>query len=488
MKNRLTGTFSIVFVILLLVCACVAITVSATEAEELPSATVLSKNLEYGKELYLYFAIDDTEANGEEIEVLIYTEDPTANTSAATYKATKSTIVYTPDPTKPVYRSFGIPASGVVDEFYIVPRIVGYDIDYSKMVTYSVIEYLLDMSLTATDPEDVDLYNALITYASAAQNKFDYKTDALAKDFVYAEVTDGTFANGKTSYIGLSGSSASLTYTGTPEKGYKQEGWNYVDEAGDERLLSETGEVTLNGSVIIKPNMVNTYILTPDDITGIRGTGAYYESSIKYGGSVAAPRPGANYASATLWGDADDQFVYYYKDISEGESNGQTHILYENNVTVPAETPTRILELDIAFGNFSNYTDTSRVGTAGFQISFYGGAEQATMYFTGKDGKVSIHHAGNILNGENISLDDGVWYNLRFESYDYTHNGTATKIIKVYVNGAWACDVLSADTGTSGAKNIRLTLRNFETDDWVAFDNVYTGYSAVEFSEGAPNS
>ena len=157
-------------------------------------------------------------------------------------------------------------------------------------------------------------------------------------------------------------------------------------------------------------------------------------------------------------------------------------------MTVPAETPTRILELDIAFGNFSNYTDTNRVGTAGFQISFYGGAEQATMYFTGKDGKIGIHHTGNIINGENISLDDGVWYNLRFESYDYTNNGVATKIIKVYVNGVWVCDVLSADTGTSGAKNIRLTLRNFETDDWVAFDNVYTGYSAAEFSEGAPNS
>ena len=89
MKNRLTGKFSIFFAILLLVCACAAITVSATE--ELPSATVLSKNLEYGKELYLYFAIDDTEAKGEEIEVLIYTEDPTANSSATSYKATRST-------------------------------------------------------------------------------------------------------------------------------------------------------------------------------------------------------------------------------------------------------------------------------------------------------------------------------------------------------------------------------------------------------------
>ena len=226
-----------------------------------------------------------------------------------------------------------------------------------------------------------------------------------------------------------------------------------------------------------------------DDLLGIsgnRGTGVYYDSSIKYG-DIAAPTPSSSTSSTKLEGDSD-KYVHYYKDISDGEANGQAHILYENNVTVPEATPTRVLELDIAFGNFSNYTDTSRVGTAGFQISFYGGAEQSTVYFTGKDGKVGIHHTGNIVQGENISLDEGVWYTLRLESYDYTNDGVATKIIKVYVNNTWICDVLSADAGTSGAKNIRLTLRGYETDDWVAFDNVYTGYTAEEYSAGNPNT
>jgi len=224
-----------------------------------------------------------------------------------------------------------------------------------------------------------------------------------------------------------------------------------------------------------------------DDLLGIsgnRGTGVYYDSSIKYG-DIAAPTPSSSTSSTKLEGDSD-KYVHYYKDISDGEANGQAHILYENNVTVPEATPTRVLELDIAFGNFSNYTDTSRVGTAGFQISFYGGAEQSTVYFTGKEGKVGIHHTGNIVQGENISLDESVWYNLRLESYSYEKDGTLTKIIKVYVNGVWNCDVISADTGTSGAKNIRLTLRGYETDDWVAFDNVYTGYLADDYSAGVP--
>ena len=484
--KKATKVLLAILALSLMICTLFALTASANEEAE-PYATVLKKNVEYGSELYLYFGIDDTTAAGNDIEVLIYTENPTANPDATVFNATKSTLVYTPDPTKPVYRSFGIPASAVVDEFYIVPRVVGYDIDYSKMVTYSVIEYLLDMRLTSTDAEDIALYDALITYATAAQNKFDYKTNTLAKDFVYAEVTNGLFANGKASYLGMAGDTVTVTYNGTATGGHAQKGWGYTDADGIFVVLSETNDVILNTSTLLVPNMINTYIITPDNLTGTRGTGVYYEQSTKYGGNVAAPKPNAYTASAVLYG-TDDEFVYYYKDISEGETNGQSHIIYENNVTVPEATPTRVLELDIAFGNFSNYTDTSRVGTAGFQISFYGGAEQSTVYFTGKDGKVGIHHTGNIVQGENISLDEGVWYTLRLESYDYTNDGVATKIIKVYVNNTWICDVLSADAGTSGAKNVRLTFNKFETDDWVAFDNVYNGYSADEFVAGAPKS
>ena len=239
----------------LMVCTAFAMTAFANE-ESAPYATILKKNVEYGSELYLYFGVDDTSADGKEIEVLIYTEDPIANPDSTAFKATKTDKVsYTPDPTKPVYRSFGIPASGVVDEFYIVPRVVGYDIDYSKMVTYSVIEYLLDMRLTATDSEDIDLYNALITYATAAQNKFDYKTNTLAKDFVYAEIIDGTFKNGKTSVLGIKGLEEVLNFNGTIPQNKEINGWSVTK--ADVTTIHESNDIIIDESCIICANYVD---------------------------------------------------------------------------------------------------------------------------------------------------------------------------------------------------------------------------------------
>ena len=53
------------------------------------------------------------------------------------------------------------------------------------------------------------------------------------------------------------------------------------------------------------------------------------------------------------------------------------------------------------------------------------------------------------------------------------------RAVKIYVNGAYACTVKSADDKSTTSKKIGLTLRQFDTNDWVAFDNVYVGYTEV---------
>ena len=79
-----TKILLVILALSLMICTAFALTASANEEAE-PYATVLKKNVEYGSELYLYFGIDDTTAEGKEIEVLIYSENPTVNPDATPF-------------------------------------------------------------------------------------------------------------------------------------------------------------------------------------------------------------------------------------------------------------------------------------------------------------------------------------------------------------------------------------------------------------------
>ena len=202
-------------------------------------------------------------------------------------------------------------------------------------------------------------------------------------------------------------------------------------------------------------------------LTGARGSGAYYSSAIKYS-STSAPSISTPSAKSVL-SDTEDKYVYFYKDVSENGINKQDEISFNLPVSTPEGANGLIFELDIAFGGFSHYTGTTEA--AGMQINMYDGEELASIYFDGGSGSVSSANS-TLLNGNAISLEENKWYNLRFETYTY---GT-TRAVKLYVNGEYACDLKSADDSEKTTKRVSIILRQYETDDWIAIDNVYAGF------------
>ncbi len=204
------------------------------------------------------------------------------------------------------------------------------------------------------------------------------------------------------------------------------------------------------------------------EIKGERGNGEYFESSNKYTGLVP-PVVSTNSASAVL-SNTEDKYVYFYKEVKENETNVQDTLNFELPASKKEGETAILLEMDIAFGGFKNYTATD-TKVAGFQVVIYDGEELASVYFDGGSGKIETMWS-TILDGENISLNENEWYNLKFISFVEG----STRAIKIYVDGLYACTVKSADDKTTTSKKIGLTLRQFDTNDWVAFDNVYIGY------------
>ena len=299
------------------------------------------------------------------------------------------------------------------------------------MVTYSVIEYLLDMRLTATDPEDVDLYNALIAYATAAQNKFDYKTDTLAKDFVYAEATNGLFANGKKSIIGIKGLETTLTYQGTVDKGYKQEGWNYTNDEGEIIPLSSTDTVVLDSSMIINANIVldKPYINFNDGTLGEAKASDFTDGYTSYSVENSALHVvnSASHSSYTAQ-------IQVFTDVADEGGNCYS---FETDINVASE------------GSGSGgclYQITFYSSTKVMTISLYGAwgdAEQTQKVINIKDS------SGNLLyGGTDFDMDED--HNLRIEFY------SDEKTAIIYLD-----NIAIAETSNCSSDKVDITRINF---------------------------
>ena len=192
MKNtKLVKILLASITVVLLLCLAIGVTVSA-EGEASPE--IISKNAYFGDQTYLYFAVDNsTLTEGDELEVLLYAEDPRVNPEAEEFKAQASTLTYTPNPEFAVFKSFGIPAKAIGDTIYAVPHIVGTEVTYGSLVEYSVLEYLYEMLYTTDlSVEKAELGEALVNYGVKAQKAFGYKTDSLVNSLYYAYISVGT--------------------------------------------------------------------------------------------------------------------------------------------------------------------------------------------------------------------------------------------------------------------------------------------------------
>jgi len=244
----------------LMIGAMVGINVAAEEGEvvSVEQPKIVSKSVYYGDQVYLYYAVNNSAlAEGQELELLLYVEDPTVNSEAVAYKAEISDREYTPNPSYPVYKSFGIPAKAVGDTVYAVAHIVGTEISYNNMVAYSVAEYCMEMLYTTTpSAAKAKLYNALLDYGEAAQEAFEHNTDKyLLSNLAYAYVKGGTFDGAKSKAIfDVSADAAARTITPAIE------GFAYVnvtsysaDGAATTTKVVSGSSVVVTGHTVITP-------------------------------------------------------------------------------------------------------------------------------------------------------------------------------------------------------------------------------------------
>ena len=244
-------------------------------SEKVPK--IVSKNISYSSNLHIYYAIPaDTVAEGAEIKLNMYTQDP-ATTSENPHVITEcelktiSAITGT-DEDYYVFRSYGVPAKSIANVCYAQP--VVYFADGSEIVgdtvKYSVAEYCFERLFNdgyifmeeddGTDYLRRNLYETLLEYSHYAQKVLDTEEEQTQIDsLAYVAVINGATQNGISSGFVTAGDKITVSYDGTGvPNGYYFGGWDITNfTAGGERTTvsysSETIDVTigLGGTTIV---------------------------------------------------------------------------------------------------------------------------------------------------------------------------------------------------------------------------------------------
>ena len=228
-----------------------------------------------------------------------------------------------------------------------------------------------------------------------------------------------------------------------------------------------------------KPDEPTEPEITAPEIAGEKGLGAYYNGTAEGKrvdlSTIKLPDMGKLAVGAII----NNDFLFAKKQVPDGATNGQSNTPRHYYTQIPEGDIAYIAEFDIAFGDLSavNIQIDLGMGDGGAYGSLYLGATDANS-------PISFNWA-TVAAGTNIALEQGRWYNLRFVAYNI--DGVVT--FKIYVNGEYACDMLSADRNkTADAAYMTVTLRQLDTDNWVALDNIYLGYTDEEYLYGDPES
>ena len=219
MKN--TKLFQILALVLSLAVLTVGLCFAASAADE-PSVSINARNVSYGDTVKILFAVDDTNAGDNEIEVIYYLEDPIANPAAQGYIGVEYAEGYTDkmgteddtsdDVTYPAFFTAGFPAKNIGDKVYARAHIVGTEV-YSSVERYSVVEYLLErLYIDGAEGDKKALYEDLLSYGASAQKVIYNDNDDPADDVekfvdeyclvgIDGGTLDGTYSQG-TYFVG----------------------------------------------------------------------------------------------------------------------------------------------------------------------------------------------------------------------------------------------------------------------------------------------
>ena len=226
----------------------------------------------------------------------------------------------------------------------------------------------------------------------------------------------------------------------------------------------------------------STRVDSPAGITGTHAGGAVFNSDAigkRYSFDADTDLPLATSSTANIISYiTKDKFdLLTYRAIS------QSQVKIAFNAPTAEEKTTRkgnVFEADVVFGGMDNVT-TSPLIARFILYTQDGGKTSVYVKYNAADGTVTIPGAGSAVGGDAISFKCGEWNNIRFE-YWYYEGATW---VKVYLNGVYAFDTKGADYSTASENRVDFYTHDSLSTVWVGLDNIYTGYTSVEYSEPA---
>jgi len=224
-----------------------ALTVFATDAVSTPTLTIEGKNLSYGDQMYIMYAVsgENFDIKQNPVKMLFWTEETSDYTlgtqdyekTTQAFDAavgTKSCIIY----------SNGIAAKEMCDVLYSRAYVmIDGEIYYSEVIKYSVLQYAYDrLALRSITNDQKTLYEAMLKYGGAAQRVLDYKVNRVADgNFYTVSVTDGKLSDGFTSGLYAEGERITITCETPNDMLFK----HWVDQNGNVVGTDQTLQVEI---------------------------------------------------------------------------------------------------------------------------------------------------------------------------------------------------------------------------------------------------
>ena len=490
MNKKTVKILSLALALCALLACVIGFSVSATET---PTLDILSKNMVYGSNFKLAFAVDTTGVAADQtVEVLLYAEDPAVNPDTTAYKATLSANTVYED-TYPVYFSYGIPAKDLTSYVWAQAHIVGTE-TYGKVYRYSAVEYFHERLYTETaDVTDAQakLYNTCLTYCADAQAVLATTSPAIG-DLRYVYVSGGTVDGVNHSALCKSGDVLSLVYGGTDDviwslKTIDAEGVISTSTANLVENITVADEHIIAEAV---PNPVNSFesesALANYTISAAYEA-PYFAASVaddpepQYTGDkaflvsqkFASGNSTANSIQIPVVGDTGNCYVFSYD------------LYWVNNVTSASGAATTtgsgpIVQYNIYAEGGSGASIRSNLNRASEDTKSTYGNNLVIGSGNGKGSTAYDYLATNLYNDK--------WYSIRMEIY---HTGSAY-ITLYYVNDVLVAIDDSYNSSLSPLAYVSIDTKNNNADlyyDNVSFTRVDKAYvEPADTINGSPSA
>ncbi len=515
-KGKNLKIFALLVVLALTLGAIFAVSSFAEGQAKTPK--IIAKNIEYGGNFAMMFAVDPATVEAGEVTLKMYKSDKT--TLVGTYTKSAAEDMYPDDDTKNdaafIFTTKGVPAKDMANVYYVQAEDSAGN--KSEMLAYSVLEYMLESLYGPYKSDDADqraLYEAVLEMGAKAQtvlinNKTDDPTQKvnLTTDYAYVNVTGGTLENGKTTAVVLSGSQITVTPEGA------NTAWNVTGV--DETIESVEGNtVTVTKHCTISPAAASVEdVYDPDsyhfndiDMSTVAdktaaGSGVYLG---EYGSNL-----GLESVDTT---PGDDGLTYKYVGatiVQDTKANGAvSKVLKLKIIPKPSSSPlfshvvhnisaeTMIWQNDIEF----SFDIKSTVNKATYPLTFRfmsGDSKMSEFYMqtVSEDGKIKWAFMESIKGADatadtvksGVAVDE--WNNIRIVLHTLgSTEGTATGArVDFYVNGTYVGSFDSwQNSYTSVVNRCKILIAN-SVDAEYLFDNISFKYVEAKADSEYPSA